>query len=534
MDAPSERPWRWRAIALALILANAGAHIVYLVRDCPLDLAPDEAHYWDWSRHPDWSYYSKGPGIAWLIHASCRLFGPWAEAMSGSIMPAVRLPAVACGALLLGSLYVLAAQTLKRESWACALVAMALTVPPVAAGGFVMTIDSPFTACWGWALVFGYEAAVRQRSWAWPIVGLLVGLGILAKYTMVLFLPSVGLFLLADCMRRKELLRPGFWCMCALAGLCCVPIIVWNARHDWVTFHHVGWQAGVERREGWRWFGPLEFVGGQFALLLGYWFVAWAIAMIASRPNRVADTSRSYLWWLSAPTFGVFLLASLRTSGQLNWAVTAYLSGMVLAAGWLFDRWYRRDIRFGVFGACTIGVGVLAIVHFPTAARPVFLAIAGPPTVKHPLPLRRFDPTCRLRGYKTLASTVDVIRRQVRAGSDEPLLAANNWNLPGLLGVYCDGHPEVYCLGLALGDRRAQYDFWRPNPVWDPAEFRGKTFIVVGDVPPALVAAFESVEPAREIRHSEGGQVVAIWHATVARGFKGFAPIDQLLQGGKY
>ena len=39
----------------------------YVAWGCPHDLAPDEAHYWDWSRNLDWGYYSKGPLIAWLI-----------------------------------------------------------------------------------------------------------------------------------------------------------------------------------------------------------------------------------------------------------------------------------------------------------------------------------------------------------------------------------------------------------------------------------------------------------------------------------
>ena len=73
---------------------------------------------------------------------------------------------------------------------------------------------------------------------------------------------------------------------------------------------------------------PLEFAGGQFALLLGYWFVAWVAAMWACRPWK-SSTSHSalgtqhsalrYLWWLSAPTFGVFLLA-------LAFALVAYVA----------------------------------------------------------------------------------------------------------------------------------------------------------------------------------------------------------------
>ena len=54
----------------------------------PYDLAPDEGHYWDWSRHLDWSYYSKGPLIAWIIRAGCEVFGPTAVDTDGTLMPA--------------------------------------------------------------------------------------------------------------------------------------------------------------------------------------------------------------------------------------------------------------------------------------------------------------------------------------------------------------------------------------------------------------------------------------------------------------
>src|SRR5438034_44296 len=102
--------WPYRLTAAVLILGAAILRLFYLACDCPLDLAPDEAHYWDWSRHLDWSYYSKGPLVAWLIRLSCILFGDLSFALTGSEMLAVRLPAVLCGALLLVSLYVLTVQ----------------------------------------------------------------------------------------------------------------------------------------------------------------------------------------------------------------------------------------------------------------------------------------------------------------------------------------------------------------------------------------------------------------------------------------
>jgi hypothetical protein len=61
----SQRPDRWCPwVAGLLIVAAALLHLLHMASGSPLDLAPDEAHYWDWSRHLDWSYYSKGPLVA--------------------------------------------------------------------------------------------------------------------------------------------------------------------------------------------------------------------------------------------------------------------------------------------------------------------------------------------------------------------------------------------------------------------------------------------------------------------------------------
>src|SRR5260370_25797764 len=117
-------PWRWRSAAIALIVGAAVLRFFYLAFFCPLDLAPDEAHYWDWSRNLDWSYYSKGPLVAWIIRFSCWLFGPLSEHLMGSPMLAVRIPAVVFGSLLLASVYVLTVQVFLREGFALSVVAV--------------------------------------------------------------------------------------------------------------------------------------------------------------------------------------------------------------------------------------------------------------------------------------------------------------------------------------------------------------------------------------------------------------------------
>jgi hypothetical protein len=541
----SDHRWLWRGGATLLVLGAAALHTLYLLHDCPLGLAPDEAHYWDWSRHLDWSYYSKGPVVALLIRGSCAVFGPLSESLTGNLALAIRLPAVLCGMLLLAGLYVLTVQSFGRERLAFGVVAIGLTLPPVAAVSTLMTIDAPYIVCWGWALVFGHLAAVRGKAWAWPVTGVIVGVGILAKYTMVLWLPSVALFLLIS--RPAELRRRGFWLSAAIAGVFCIPIVYWNWRHGWVTVRHVGWQAGVDQPAQWKWLGPLNYVGGQAALLLGVWFVAWVSAMWVYRPRLTGPLvlstqhsalSTSYLWCLSLPTFVLFLLVSLKTSGQLNWPVTAYISGGVLAADWV-DRRLREPKSGGrpgalVAGTAAVGLALTVIMHYPVVVRPALAKLAGPPTPLNPMPLRRFDPTCRLRGWTTLAAAVDELTAALRARGEEPVIAAGSWVLPGELGAYCSGHPTVYSLGVAAGDRASQYEFWHPNPLANPDEFRGRTFILVGCYESQMRPAFGQVESLPPLFYEEAGRPVSFWPLAVGRDFHGFPHGDELLRAARH
>ncbi|HYA11691.1 MAG TPA: phosphatase PAP2 family protein, partial [Thermodesulfovibrionales bacterium] len=64
----------YSTVLFVLLLALSLFRIYYIQRG-PLDLSPDEAHYWEWSRRLDWSYYSKGPIIAYLIYIGTAILG---------------------------------------------------------------------------------------------------------------------------------------------------------------------------------------------------------------------------------------------------------------------------------------------------------------------------------------------------------------------------------------------------------------------------------------------------------------------------
>jgi hypothetical protein len=252
--------------------------------------------------------------------------------------------------------------------------------------------------------------------------------------------------------------------------------------------------------------------------------------MAAHRPWVEEDAGRRYLWWTSFPMFAVFLLFSVKNGGgELNWPVAAYLSGLVLGAGWLVRPlhsprlWYRRLTKGALAAVVVVGLAMTLFMHHSDWLRPVLGPLAGPPSAERPHPLRRLDPTCRLKGFRALAGEVDRVRAAVREEEGvEPVLAGTGWALPGELGFYCHGHPTVYSVGLAQGDRHSQYDLWRPNPVADAGAFRGRTFIIVGAPGGTVLAGFKSPGRPCLVTYREGGLPIAGWHVTVCRNFQGF------------
>src|SRR5690348_7382119 len=124
----------WVVLAVVLLLGFF-SHVQYLNHNCPIDLSGDEAQYWDWSRRLDLSYYSKGPLVAYLIRASCAIFG--------ETMPAVRYPAILLGAGTSLFAYLLTRKLFGSDRLALGAVLLSNLVPIMIFGQIFMTIDAP-------------------------------------------------------------------------------------------------------------------------------------------------------------------------------------------------------------------------------------------------------------------------------------------------------------------------------------------------------------------------------------------------------
>lgn len=468
----SKSPWSRMVLAATLILL---ARIAYLVWLCPYDLAADEAQYWDWSRRLDWSYYSKGPAVAWLIAPSVHAFGitEWA----------VRLPAALAAficMLILGRFALSASNGSPRAGWTAML--MFCLLPVFYGTSQFMTTDGPYYACWLAAAFTGWIMARQNRtSPGWfLLLGALIGLGMLCKYTILLILPGLLVFLF-----RHRPLPHGHRVAATLAMLagvilCALPIAIWNQQHGWPTISHL---IGAMRLPGgdvapagdWSYnplwtlsypFYAFALLGPPAALLL----IETVRAAYRPTPERQQDTHAlreitSYALHVGAPVFLFYALVSLRTDVKLNWPTAAYVVGIVpMACHLAMPRDPTRPtLRLWQW---TVGLGVAGMLLVSFAPYP--LRVIGRITI-HGKPINTERALKRISGFPRFARSVEQAAGEMaRETGKEPFYVASTYGRTALLAFYMKDHPVVYCADSYRGGRESSYDYFPDTDLADP------------------------------------------------------------------
>ncbi|MBZ4421006.1 glycosyltransferase family 39 protein [Myxococcus sp. RHSTA-1-4] len=277
-------------------LALLGAAVVgRLALSLGTDVYFDTAYYWQWARHLDWGYYDHPPMVAWLIAA----LGP-------------RGTSLLCGAGTVAAVWGLARDVYGSREAAWRAAALWSAVPASMVAGVWATPDSPLLLFWTLALW-----ALWRERWVWA--GLACGLALLSKYPAVL----LGLIFLLAAARARRLPR-GAWLTAVLAALCFVPVVLWNARHEWVGFlfqlrHGLGGQGG------WQSLG--EYVLGQLAL-------GGPVLLVLAGVYAVRGPPEQFLLRMAAVVPLLFFgYAAARTRGEANWPAAAYVAASVGVAG---------------------------------------------------------------------------------------------------------------------------------------------------------------------------------------------------------
>ena len=302
-----------------------------------LQLHPDEAYYWLWSRHLDLSYFDHPPMVAYFI----RLTTVFSQAETWIRMTGVLVP-VALSALT----WRLALHLFQSVPVAAGSVVVVNAYPFSTLAMLVMTPDVPLLFFSTLCIYFYLELIHRSKAGFWYLTGLAFGMALLSKYTAVLLAPCLFLHLLFS-EGRRWLRTPHPYLALLLGLLCFLPVVLWNERHDWISFVFQ-FRHGLTKEE------PsldhvLTYIGGQM-LVAGP--LLWLLGVYAALHATLTRDRRALLLAsLSIPVIAFFAWTSYRTTAGPNWPMFVYVPFAVLLSHYgLSSAWpWRR-------GLWTVGV----------------------------------------------------------------------------------------------------------------------------------------------------------------------------------
>jgi hypothetical protein len=420
-----DRTWLTWSVAISLFIALTR---IIALRHSTLDLLPDEAQYWSWSRHFAFGYFSKPPVIAWLIAATTHLFGDqeWGVRLAA--------PLVHAGTGIVIGLLGRAMFNARVGFLVCILYA---TLPGVTYSGLVISTDVPLLFFWAVALLAVWKLLATPR-WSWAVVlGLAFGLGILSKYAMAYFLLGI-VVVAATTPRARWTASLRYFALATGIGLAVIaPNLAWNAAHGWATVGHTAananWgEGGVHAYE------VLMFAGAQFGVFGPILLVALIVRIALWRKDPPIAAER-FLLAFTVPVLVLMILQSGASRAHANWAAVSYVAGTVLAVGWL-DRIER---------SLWLRVSLILQVAFFAAFTILF---ADPDTLRLGKTLNIFH---QMQGWRRLSQ---IIERHVYTLQPDISVAADDREVMAELDYYLRPRPFPLVIAVGNGPPGNQYE----------------------------------------------------------------------------
>lgn len=419
---------QWRIILVLLLI-----FVLRIVYSMHIELVPDEAYYWDWTRTLSWGYFDHPPMVAWLAAFATGLFG---DTIIG-----IRLIPLVCSMLSVIFGLLLARKFCSYGESLLLVPLIFFGTPLCGAGTILLTPDIPLALFWSMGLYLGYRAIFEPFRGAWPLLGATIGLGLLSKYSFGLFPLALCTFLLVDIRSRRFLVRKGPWIAAVIAFVLFLPNILWNARHGWVSylfqFHH-GFNPGMHRWPRLDLFA--DFLLGQISVFTPLLFISLLLAIMNLLHTGHIDSKRRFLFIFFLVPFIMFAFSSLQGKVQANWPAPAYAAGIIIIA-WLWDNTitYQKKYLRRFIG---ISVAVAAI------ATAVILLHAYTPLL--PVSWRK-DVTVQMRGWREFG--VDLDRALAAIDPKDTLtICASRYQEASLISFYTPRKHHALTISLPRGN----------------------------------------------------------------------------------
>ena len=247
------------------LLAAATAFLVHFVCNPHYGFHGDELYFIICGQHPQWNYVDQPP-VAPLLAAASQMFGP-------SLVLLRAVPALFAGA----GIYVTCLIVLELGGAAYAQVLSAIVVfflPVLTAFGQGLTTD--MVGLWSWPLLTLWIVRLTKGadSRLWIVIGALMGVSVLSKYSVLFFAAAllVGLLLTPE---RRILYSRWFVLGALISAIIALPSFLWQVHNGYPMLELL---RAVQHGKNVI-VGPLGYIGQQM-LISGFVWPFWIIGLI--------------------------------------------------------------------------------------------------------------------------------------------------------------------------------------------------------------------------------------------------------------
>ncbi len=318
-------------------------------------LSFDTFYYWDWSRHLALSYYDGPPMIAYWIKLSTVFFG--------NTLFALAFIGIATTALT-GLVIYKTARLFLNQSASLVAVSLWLFSPLVTLDLLTQTTyDTPLTFFWALTLYFVIKYIQTPATKYLYAIGICIGLLLLSKYSGIVLVMGIVVFLLTKNFRHLFCSRHFYYAIC-IAALLFSPVIIWNNHYDWQSFLY---QLNTHR---------LKEMGNPFINFIQSFvliFVPSLNVMLLPpllyglkelrRASKVSSEA-TFCFTVSLVFLVFYFITSASTVIRVNWLMQ-FLMTSALLGGYCYQKFnYHRLIQATISAYVLISLSIIGNAQF--------------------------------------------------------------------------------------------------------------------------------------------------------------------------
>jgi len=385
-------------------------------------LGVDEAHYVLYALHLDLSYFDHPPLVGWVEYIFTSLFGVNEFG--------ARVAAVIIGFVTSLFIYKLIYEINQKSSEAFVAV-LALHASFLFNALFLMLMPDTLLFLLLLPIIFTVIQLEKTNSFGmWILLGLLLGLAGLSKYTAVLFVLPILLYFLIK--KRYELFfTPKIIPSIFIALLLISPVLLWNIQNDWISFSYQS--SHVVGAKQINWGGFLSSIAAQFGAYNPFLFPLAFYGLYRATKSKNDSLFLSALFgWVM---IGFFTYASLYKTALPHWSALFYMLFIPIGTFYLigFKKYLKFAIGFGLLlsslAYAELGFKFIPLPDYQSLHRDIY-------------------------GWDTIMQRANgTIQENPNAA-----IAVTNWTLASRALFYNQPYNSSVYL---LDDRKDQFDIWQ-------------------------------------------------------------------------